>query len=123
MLRASLIAFLLFGCSTLRDDLQRAETGYEAARYERAQVWLRAIEDEVPQLTPRDRARYYYLRGMTALRLEDRDEALHFLSLAREEADEGGTLPERWSETLAPTLESLTPTTATHTARAPQTDP
>ncbi|MFT5356601.1 MAG: hypothetical protein ACI9KE_003826 [Polyangiales bacterium] len=110
--------FALFACGTLRDDLGRAETGYDAARYDESMVWLEAVEEDVYDLDGPDRARFYYLRGMAALRLERRNEALHYLSLAREEAvaSDGAGLRDEWAETLGPTLEELMPRGATHQA-------
>lgn len=110
----------LLACGTLRDDLGRAETGYDAARYDDSLVWLEAVEKDVHDLEGPDRARFYYLRGMAALRLERRNEALHYLSLAREEAvaSDGAGLRDEWAETLGPTLEELMPRGATHQASA-----
>lgn len=110
--------FTLFACGTLRDDLGRAETGYDAARYDESLVWLNAVEKDVHDLEQPDRARFYYLRGMAALRLDRRNEALHYLSLAREEAvaGDGAGLRDEWAETLGPTLEELMPRGATHQA-------
>ena len=108
---------LCLGCATLRDDLASAEAQYETARYDEALVWLEAIEDEMPRLDENGRAKYYFLRGMASLRLERRDDAMHFLALAREEVDAGATLGPAWTEMLTPTLEELTPTGPTHHAR------
>ncbi len=115
------LSLLALGCGTLRDDLGRAETSYDAAHYEDSLVWLESIEHDVYDLDGPDRARFYYLRGMAALRLERRTEALHYLSLAREEAVEsdGAGLRDAWAETLGPTLEELTPHAATHRAARP----
>ncbi len=81
-------------------------------------MWLDDLEGDVARMEPSDRARLYYLRGMTALRLERRTEALHYLALAREETNEGrGVLRDAWRETLTTTLTELTPAGATHVAR------
>ena len=113
-----LTAVALVGCATLRDDLRRAELGYEQARYEDAMVWLASLERDVPAMNAEEQARYYYLRGMTAYRLSRRDEALHFLALGREVAGEQGTgLRRDWKEKLDRTLAELTPEGAGWRAR------
>ncbi|MCU0673767.1 MAG: hypothetical protein MUE69_13325 [Myxococcota bacterium] len=107
------------GCAQLREDLQRSEAAYDAARYEDAEVWLAALEPDVAALDAPRRARFYYLRGMTAERLNRRQDALHYLSLANEAAGETGAgLRDEQRRTLQTTLESLVPTTRTHVARA-----
>ena len=109
---------LAAGCGQLREDLRKAEADYDAARYENALVWLDDLERDAPSMDEQMRARFYYLRGMTAYRLNRRTDALHYLALAREVAGEGGTgLREQWRSALEGTLEELTPITATHVAR------
>lgn len=114
----------LAACGQLREDLRKAEADYDAARYENALVWLDDLERDTPAMDEQMRARFYYLRGMTAYRLNRRTDALHYLALAREVAGEQGTgLREQWRSALEGTLEELTPTTATHVARpAPDAD-
>lgn len=117
LIAASLVP--LAACGQLRDELGRAESSYDEARYEDAIVWLDELEHDISRLDQPDRARFYYLRGMTALRLERRDEALHYLVLAREEAGESHAgLQDPWKETLRQSLEELTPAGATHHARS-----
>ena len=109
---------LVASCAQLREDLRKAEADYDAARYENAVVWLDDLERDTPSMDEQMRARFYYLRGMTAYRLNRRTEALHYLALAREVAGEQGVgLREQWRSTLEGTLEELTPTTATWVAR------
>ncbi len=109
---------LLLGCAALREDLGRAEASYERAEYERALVWLEDLEPQLPDMDVEMRARFYYLRGMTAYRLGRRTEALYYLALAREVAGERGVgLRDAWRSNLEGTLEELTPTTATYVAR------
>lgn len=114
------VVALASGCAALRDDMVRAENAYEAAKYEEALVWLEDLESETPDMEPAMRARFYYLRGMTAYRLGKRNHALHYLAVAREVADEGGgTLKPGWRDTLDRTLAELTPTDASFRARGP----
>ncbi|MCB9620915.1 MAG: hypothetical protein H6724_15860 [Sandaracinus sp.] len=114
------VLFSLVGCAQLREDLQRSEAAYDAARYEDAEVWLAALEPDVVDLDPQRRVRFYYLRGMTAERLGHRQDALHYLSLANELAGENGAgLRDEQRRTLQTTLESLVPEGRTYVAREP----
>lgn len=101
-------SLLMFGCAALRDDLRRAEAAFGEARYENAQVWLNDLEPSVPEMDRELRARFYYLAGMTAFRMGQRDKARHYLALSREEAgDVGVGLTPEWRATLASTLNEL----------------
>jgi hypothetical protein len=105
-------------CQAVRDDMTRAQRSYEAARYERTRVWLQDLEADVPDMDRPLRARFFYLRGMTAYRLGHRNEALHYLALAREEArDREGLLGPKWRKSMNRTLEELVPKGASHKAR------
>ncbi|HJK95330.1 MAG TPA: hypothetical protein RMH85_18455 [Polyangiaceae bacterium LLY-WYZ-15_(1-7)] len=118
------LLLLLLGCNQLRDDLRRAEVDYERAQYEHAEVWLLDLEEDVADLDPPGRAKFYFLRGMTAYRLGHRTDALHYLALARETAGERGTgLRDVWRSSLEGTLRELTPTGATHRARERDAEP
>ncbi|MDB4988498.1 MAG: hypothetical protein JWN04_3676 [Myxococcaceae bacterium] len=86
--RASLLAALMTqGCTSLADDLTRAETSFNAARYEDVQVWLADLEPSLPKYDALDRARYYYLAGMSAHRIGQHARARHALALCREELE------------------------------------
>ena len=114
------LALCTAGCASLRDDMSRAEEAYTATRYDHALVWLTDLEDSTPDMKVEMRARFYYLRGMTAYRLGDRNDALHYLALAREVAqeDDEGQAPE-WRTTMDRTLTELTPEDASFRARGP----
>jgi len=104
-----------FGCAAVRDDMQRAEVSYEAARYEDTLVWLRDLEDDAPSMDVEMRARYFYLRGMTEYRLGHRSDALHYLAVAREVAgDQGSGLRPEWRQIMDTTLAELTPRGMSH---------
>jgi hypothetical protein len=119
-LRALAALVFLSGCAQLRDDLQRSEAAYDAARYEDAQVWLEALEADVVALDAPRRARFYFLRGMTAERLGQRADALHYLSLAREAAGSTGAgLRDEQRRTLETTLATLVPEGRTYRPRPP----
>lgn len=108
-------------CASLRDDMARAEEAYTATRYDHAVVWLDDLEASSPDMPLEMRARFYYLRGMTAYRLQDRDDALHYLAVAREVGgDDEEALPPEWRATLERTLTELIPDDASFRARAPR---
>ena len=111
------------GCAALRDDMQRAEDSYEQARYDDSLVWLGDLEDDTPHMDVDMRARFYYLRGMTSYRLGHRDDALHYLALAREVAGEetSRALRPEQRQTMTRTLDELTPQDASFHARSATT--
>jgi hypothetical protein len=91
----------LSGCTSLSDDLSRAETAFHAARYEDVEVWLADLESSLAKLSARDRARYYYLAGMSAQRIGEHARARHALVLCRQElAMSKETLPPAWLHNL-----------------------
>lgn len=98
----------LAGCAALTQDLDRAEAHYDRARYEEALVWLDRLERQLPRMTLPDRARFHFLRGMSAHRLGRRDQARHELGLARELAgDPEVSLGERRERLLRRALDEL----------------
>lgn len=109
------------GCGgSIGDDLRSAQANYDEARYENASVWLDEVATREDSLSSAQRARFYFLRGMTAYRLDQRDEALYFLKLTEAAAGEeqvGLTGPQ--TEAMRRALADLTPSTATHHARPP----
>ena len=114
-----LLSALTVGCAALKDDMRRAEDSYEQANYEHALVWLDDLEDDSPDMDTEMRARFYYLRGMTAYRLGHRNDALHYLAVAREVAGEEsqGALRPEWREQMDRALAELTPQDASFRAR------
>lgn len=113
---AALFLAWLCACAGTQDDLERATLHYEEARYETALVWLAELEGDLPQMTPADRSTFLYLRGMSAYRLGQRDDAVHYLSLARESVVlETSSLTPSLKTTLARALvvleSGLAPTT------------
>lgn len=101
----SLLLLVLLGaavaCTSLSDDLSRAETAFHAARYEDVQVWLADLEPSLPKLDAKDRARYYYLAGMSAHRIGQHARARHALVLCREELEASHQeLPPTWMHNL-----------------------
>jgi hypothetical protein len=108
---ASILAVLLLGgCAALKDDMQQAESAFDAAQYDDSLVWLQDLEPDATDMDVDMRARFYYLRGMTAYRLGNRPDALHYLALAREVAGErnDGLRPE-WGTAMTRTITELAP--------------
>ena len=81
------------GCANYRDELDRADSHYRAARYEAALTNLEDLEVNFGHLDATEQVRYRYVRGMTSERLGQREEARHWLALAREAV-------ERWPSAL-----------------------
>ena len=114
------MACTLSGCASVTSDLQRAQLLYKDARYEETEAWLGELEHDAPSMSPAELARFHYLRGMTAFRLGQRDEALHFLALADALAAQAlDRLPPGWNDVMQRTLAELTPQSASAHARDP----
>ena len=104
-----MLALSLCACAALRDDMKRAESSFEQARYEDVMVWLDELEPSVPDMAQPMRARFYYLRGLTAFRLGQKRRARHYLALCREEAGpEQASLRPEWRTNMASALAELT---------------
>ena len=107
-------------CTTARSDLHTAQVLYKDARYEEAQLWLSQLETQLSEMGPTERTRFHYLRGMTAFRLGQREDALHYLVLADELIEDNPqALPAAWKAVLKRTLAEMTPTSASPHARNP----
>ena len=76
------------GCQNYRDQLDRADGHYRAARYEAALSNLEDLEEDFGHLDASEQVRYRYVRGMTSERLGQHDEARHWLALARESVEQ-----------------------------------
>lgn len=77
------LSLALLGCSTYRSQLHRGQRYYEENQYEAALALWRDLEPDQDSLTPQERVRYAYLRGMTDYRLGYRSDARYWLSLAQ----------------------------------------
>lgn len=111
-LRRSVIVPALLACVAcggVAGVLGRAETAYEQARYEDAELWLSEVEPEIHARDREVRARFHYLSGMTAYRLEQNVPARHHLGLAQELVgeDRDQILGMSWSRLLERTLLAL----------------
>ena len=83
MRKALLLALVLLGCATYREDLNRGQRLYEENQFESALAIWRLLEADMDSLTLNDQARYAYLRGMTDYRLGFRPYARHWLGVAK----------------------------------------
>lgn len=116
------LVVLAAGCATYRDDLNRAERHYQSNEHEQALALFRVLEQDWDSLSPVDRTRYAYLRGMTDYRLSGnrepaertkmdntyRTHARYWLGLANSmETREAGALSTEWKETLGKALTDL----------------
>jgi hypothetical protein len=108
----------LLGCTSISSDLNTAHAFYRDARYEQSMLWLTELEGETAAMERPDLAHFCYLRGMTAFRLGQREDALHFLVLADVlTAEDESLLPAQWRSVMERTLQEITPTGASSHAR------
>ncbi len=77
-----LLAFAAVGCGTELQALDRAERAFTKNRYDLAKPLLLSLGEASERFSPADRARYAYVRGMTAFRSEDWREGRRYLGLA-----------------------------------------
>jgi hypothetical protein len=99
---------LACACTSLGDEVRRAEQAFSEARYEDVEAWLSDLEPSLGKMSTPLRARYYYLAGMSAYRIGQRAEARHALALCREEVDTlAEKLPPAWMHNLEKALEEL----------------
>jgi hypothetical protein len=104
----SLTALATAGCATYREELNRGQRMYEENQYEHALALWRILEDDLDSLSPSDRARYAYLRGMTDYRLGFRADSRHWLALAKvTDQAYAGSLSAAWEERLEQSLTDL----------------
>jgi len=115
-----LILLVSASCASAAGDLRTAQLLYKEARYEEALLWLGELDDRVPGMAPAELAHFYYLRGMTAFRLGQREDALHYLVLADELcAEDPDSLLVTWQPVMQRTLQEIVPTGASPHARNP----
>jgi len=110
-------------CTSLGDDVRRAEQAFSEARYEDVEAWLSDLEPSLGKMSTPLRARYYYLAGMSAYRIGQRPQARHALALCREElATSPEALPPAWQHNLESALDELASVQpATEPATGPST--
>lgn len=116
-----MLALPLLCCVTTATDLHAARDLYSDARYEAAWAWFEALSAEVGAMSTNDAATYHYLRGMTAYRLVQYQEALHELALAADAASaHADALSPSQHSVLDRTLAELMPNEASPYARTPE---
>ena len=98
----------LASCVTYTEALNRGQRHFSANEYEQALAIWRSLERDVDSLPPGDRSRYAYFRGMTDYRMSLRDDARHWLAMARayDQAVPGG-LEDAWRERMKDALKDL----------------
>lgn len=105
---AALAALAFVACTTYREDLNRGQRLYEENQYEHALAIWRLLEDDMDSLSPNDRARYAYLRGMTDYRLGFRPYARHWLGIAQSiDKEYPGGLHQEWRDRMDKSLADL----------------
>ena len=98
----------LMGCATYQDDLAQGQKEFERSEHERALAVFRVLEPDTGRLSPSDRARYAYLRGMTDYRIGYKNDARHWLALASAmEEHTPGALPVDWAKRMTESLKDL----------------
>jgi hypothetical protein len=96
------------GCAGVSDALGRGQHYYEDNQYEKALSLWRDLERRGVMLSPPERARFAYLRGMTDYRLGFRDDARHWLAVARgADIQYPGGLDASWRDRLDGALGDL----------------
>ena len=95
-------------CVTYAEELNRGQRHFQGNEYEQALAIWRVLERDIDSLTPGDRARYAYFRGMTDYRMSLRDDARHWLAIARayDQAVPGG-IEDAWRERMKEALKDL----------------
>jgi hypothetical protein len=107
-LLAFAFALALGGCATYQDALSSGQRAFEASEHERALAIFRSLEPDTVRLSPPERARYAYLRGMTDYRIGYKADARHWLSIASAiEQQRPGGLPDDWAKRMASSLKEL----------------
>jgi hypothetical protein len=96
------------GCAGHSDALARGQRYYEDNQYERALALWRDLDRRGARFSAAERARYAYFRGMTDYRLGYRDDARHWLAIARAaDVARPGGLDRAWLERLDSALTDL----------------
>lgn len=102
------IALASVACNTYRDQLVRSQHAFEKNEHERTLGLLRALEPDVTRLEPSEQAQYAYLRGMTDYRIGYRNDARHWLSIAKSYDDGApGMLPTDWKARMTEALDEM----------------
>jgi hypothetical protein len=102
------ILALVLACAGTSDAMARGQRYYEDNQYERALAIWRDLERRDVTFAPDERVRYAYLRGMTDYRLGYREDARHWLAIAKANRERApGSLVSSWNERLDAALADL----------------
>ena len=105
------IALSLIGlasCATYHNELFSAQAAFEKNEHERTLALLRDLEPDVTRLSQPEQAQYAYLRGMTDYRVGYKNDARHWLAIARAfDEQTPGILPNDWKQRTTDTLAEL----------------
>lgn len=105
---ATVAVWTSLSCAGHSDAIERGQRYYEDNQYERALALWRDLDRRNATLSPAERARFAYFRGMTDYRLGFRDDARHWLSIAKARDVEGSAgLGAVWRERLDGALVDL----------------
>jgi hypothetical protein len=102
----ALSVIVLASCATHHEQLVRAQVAFENDQHERTLALLRDLGPDVTRLPQPEQAHYAYLRGMTDYRIGYKNDARHWLAIARAFDERSpGILPaafqQRTTEALA----------------------
>lgn len=104
----SFVLCCILACAGHSDAIRRGQRYYEDNQYERALAIWRDLERRQAAFSPEERARYAYLRGMTDFRLSYRDDARHWLAIAKAARERSPqSLDRSWNERLDSALLDL----------------
>jgi hypothetical protein len=104
----AMVALAAASCSGASGSLTRGQRAFEQGEHERALAIFRDLEADVGRLSPTERTRYAYLRGMTDYRLGDKTDARHWLALAQAlERESHGALEPDWAARMNESLGEL----------------
>lgn len=99
---------LVLACAGTSDAIARGQRYYEDNQYERALAIWRDLERRDVAFAPSERVRYAYLRGMTDYRLGYREDARHWLAIAKSNRERApDSLVSSWKERLDAALGDL----------------
>ncbi len=105
---ALFLGVAVLACSTYRDHLVRGQRLYQENKYDEAIAVWRVLELNMDSLEYGDQARYAYLRGMTDYRLGFRQDARHWLAIAKAiEQEHPGGLVGDWPKRIDAALTEL----------------
>lgn len=99
---------VLASCATYHNQLASAQSAFDDNQHERTLALLRDLEPDATRLPQPEQAQYAYLRGMTDYRMGFKNDARHWLAIARAfDEQTPGILPADWRQRTTDTLAEL----------------